>query len=276
MLVKFHKMHGLGNDFMVIDAINQDLSLNAAKIRELSDRHTGVGFDQLLLVEPSTRSGCAINYRIFNADGGEVEQCGNGARCVARFCIDQGLVEQNKFKAETKNGQIELELTADDQVRVNMGCPDFNLAAIPMQAEAMVDKYLFETELGPQTIGAVSMGNPHCVQLCESIEQAPVEAVGQVLTKDPHFPQGVNVGFMQIVDPKQIKLRVYERGVGETMACGSGACAAVAIGIKWQLLEQEVLCNLPGGQLSIIWEGNNTDLYMKGPANYVYKGDLGL
>ncbi len=276
MQIEFTKMHGLGNDFVVIDAINQSIVLNDQQIRHIADRHFGVGCDQLLLVEPPQGEQAEFRYRIFNADGGEVEQCGNGARCFARFVVEKGLTQSQEIPVETAGGLIVLKLEDNGEVTVNMGVPVREPASLPFDAAVVAESYTIETSLGPLEIGAVSMGNPHAVLQVEDIEQAPVESLGPELESHPRFPQRVNVGFMQIESPQQIRLRVYERGAGETLACGTGACAAVAVGIIQGKLQESVKVGLPGGELVIRWPDKNGPLYMTGPATPVFEGKLTL
>ena len=276
MELAFTKMHGLGNDFVVIDAIKQVVSLSAEQIRFIADRHFGVGCDQLLLVEAADRPDVDFRYRIFNSDGGEVEQCGNGARCFVRFVHDKGLTDKNPITVSTNTGIIGLTEQEDGQVTVNMGIPRFEPKDIPFIAEQRVDRY--EVALLSQTveIGAVSMGNPHAVLLVDDVQQAPVDQLGPLLEHHNRFPRRVNVGFMQIIDTLNINLRVFERGVGETQACGTGACAAVAVGRKWGLLQERVNVNLPGGQLMIQWAGEGEPVWMTGPAESVFEGRISI
>jgi diaminopimelate epimerase len=276
MPLKFTKMHGLGNDFVVFDAINQSLALTLAQVRFLSDRRFGIGCDQLLLVERAQQQGVDFRYRIFNADGSEVQQCGNGARCFARFVRDKGLTDKDAIVVETASGIITLHIEADGQVRVNMGKPNFSPASLPFLAEA--EQQVYVLELGEETlsIGAVSMGNPHAVLQVEDVERAPVQELGPRLESHPRFPERVNVGFMQVLDSGAIRLRVYERGAAETLACGTGACAAVAVGRRWGLLGDDVRVSLPGGELAIRWAGEGEDLWMIGPATSVFEGTIEL
>jgi diaminopimelate epimerase len=276
MHLPFVKMHGLGNDFVVIDAFRRDLSLSTAQVRFLADRRFGIGCDQLLLVERPGQAGVDFRYRIFNADGSEVEQCGNGARCFARFVRDEGLTDKDAIVVETASGVITLYVESDGQIRVNMGAPRFNPAQLPFIAEAEADKYPLEIGSEPLTIGAVSMGNPHAVLRVEDIATAEVERLGPLLESHPRFPRRVNVGFMEIVTRGHIRLRVYERGAGETLACGTGACAAVAVGRRWGELDDTVRVDLPGGSLTIRWEGGDTALWMTGPATRVFQGEIEL
>jgi len=276
MHLKFTKMHGLGNDFVVIDAVRQQVTLSTAQVRFLADRRFGVGCDQLLLVERPQSAGIDFRYRIFNADGGEVEQCGNGARCFARFVRDQGLTEQDTIAVETAAGTITLYIEADGQVRVNMGVPRFNPADIPFVADTRAHDYRLQADDAEVTIGAVSMGNPHAVLQVADTTTAAVDRLGPQLESHPRFPKRVNVGFMQIVDRGHIRLRVYERGAGETLACGTGACAAAVIGRQWGLLDEEVAVALPGGQLIIRWAGEGEPVWMTGPATRVFEGEIEL
>ncbi len=267
-------MHGLGNDFVVIDAIAQKVALSAEHIRFIADRHRGVGCDQLLLVEPADRPEVDFRYRIFNSDGGEVEQCGNGARCFARFVRDKRLTDKNPIIVSTNAGIIELTEQEDGQVTVNMGVPKLNPQDIPLLADKLSERYVIDLPSQNVEIGAVSMGNPHAVLLVEDVEHAPVKTWGPLLESHPRFPRRTNVGFMQIVDTLNIKLRVFERGVGETQACGTGACAAVVIGRNWGLLQERVNVNLPGGQLMVQWTGEGEPVWMTGPAESVFEGRI--
>lgn len=274
--MQFSKMHGLGNDFMVVDAVTQNVFFSPELIRRLSDRHLGVGFDQLLIVEPPYDPELDFHYRIFNADGSEVAQCGNGARCFARFVRLKGLTNKKDIRVSTHTGRMILTVNSDDTVRVNMGEPDFEPANIPFRANKAENLYLLR--LAEQTLmfGAVSMGNPHCVIQVDNITTAAVEVLGPQMESHERFPERVNVGFMEVVSRSHIRLRVYERGAGETQACGSGACAAVASGILQGLLAESVRVDLPGGSLTITWDGPGTPLYMTGPATHVYDGFIHL
>ncbi|XP_055301679.1 diaminopimelate epimerase-like [Sitodiplosis mosellana] len=269
-------MHGLGNDFIVIDAISQSIYLSSEVIRQLADRYTGIGFDQLLLVESPQSRDLDFHYRIFNADGGEVAQCGNGARCFARFVRHKGLTNKREIRASTTNGRMVLEITDDEQVVVNMGKPIFEPARVPFKAQKAEKQYILKTTEHCLLCGVVSMGNPHCVIQVESVENASVALLGPELTNHERFPEKANVGFMEIVNRSHIRLRVYERGVGETKACGSGACAAVAIGIQRELLNEEVRVELTGGSLKICWKGSGHSLYMTGSATHVFDGVIHL
>ncbi|PKE28238.1 diaminopimelate epimerase [Rahnella sp. AA] len=274
--MQFSKMHGLGNDFMVVDAVTQNVYFSPELIRRLSDRHRGVGFDQLLVVEPPYDPELDFHYRIFNADGSEVAQCGNGARCFARFVRIKGLTNKRDIRVSTQTGRMVLTVTEDEEVQVNMGEPVFEPQQIPFRAAKPEKTYILRAEERTVFCGAVSMGNPHCVLQVEDVLTADVEILGPVLESHERFPERVNVGFMQIVSPESIKLRVYERGAGETQACGSGACAAVAVGIQQGLLAEEVQVELPGGSLDIRWKGPGHPLYMTGPATHVYDGFIHL
>jgi len=276
MTINFTKMHGLGNDFVVIDAINQDIALSSEQVRHLADRRFGIGCDQLLLVERPQLANVDFRYRIFNADGSEVQQCGNGARCFARFVRDKGLTDKGAIVVETASGIITLYIEADGQVRVNMGKPNFTPASLPFNTEQ--EQLVYELSLGEENlrIGAVSMGNPHMVLQVEDVDSAPVEQLGPQLESHPLFPERVNVGFMQVLNKGAVRLRVYERGAAETLACGTGACAAVAVGHRWGLLDDEVRVSLPGGELTIRWAGEREDLWMVGPATSVFEGTIEL
>lgn len=272
MKLHFTKMHGLGNDFVVIDGIRQTVALTAERIRLLADRRFGVGCDQVLLVEAAEAAEVDFRYRIFNADGGEVGQCGNGARCLARFVRDQGLTDRDDLCVETLSGRLQLRLEADGQVTVDMGQPRFEPVDIPFFADERASRYLIAADGVDLEIGAVSMGNPHAVLRVDAVEDAPVAHLGPLLERHGRFPQRTNVGFMQIVAPNQIRLRVFERGTGETLACGSGACAAVAVGRVWGRLEPKVRVELPGGGLTIHWAGEGHSVLMTGPAASVFEG----
>lgn len=276
MKLKFTKMHGIGNDFVVIDAISQIVSLTASQIRQIADRQFGVGCDQLLMVEkPSGKfPGVDFRYRIFNADGGEVEQCGNGARCFVKFVHEKSLTEKRQIKVETARGIITLSLQDDGLVTVNMGSPNFLPEQIPFSAEQAQATY--SLSVGPDNVSvcALSMGNPHAVQVVADLDAAPISTQGPLIESHPRFPEGVNAGFMQIIGPKHIRLRVYERGSGETLACGSGACAAVVSGIMLGLLESPVRVTMRGGELNIAWAGNDSPVWMTGPAESTFEGEI--
>lgn len=276
MKLKFSKMHGLGNDFVVIDGVRQSVHLTPEQIRFLADRHFGVGCDQLLLVEPARQPGVDFRYRIFNADGGEVEQCGNGARCFVRFVHDQGLTAKSEIRVETQAGVIGPRLEADGLVTVDMGVPVFEPARIPFISDTDAPAQPLQVGDRTVTIGAVSMGNPHAVQVVGDVDQHPVAEEGPLIESHSRFPQRVNAGFMAVQDRHHIKLRVYERGAGETLACGTGACAAVVSGIRRGLLDSPVRVTTRGGELSIAWAGAGTPVLMTGPAVTVFSGEIDL
>lgn len=276
MKLKFSKMHGLGNDFVVLDGIRQQISLTSAQLRFLADRNFGVGCDQILLVEKPTRPDVDFRYRIFNADGSEVEQCGNGARCFVRFVHDTGLTDKREICVETQSGIIAPRLESDGMVTVDMGIPRFLPTEIPFLHDD--DVVIYNLDIADETleISVVSMGNPHAVQVVESVDGAPVGVHGPLIENHERFPQRVNAGFMQIVDRQAIKLRVYERGSGETLACGTGACAAVVTGIRRGLLDSPVKVTTRGGDLAIAWAGNDQSVLMTGPAVTVFSGEVEL
>lgn len=276
MNLSFTKMHGLGNDFVVIDAINQHVKLTTHQIRHLADRRFGVGCDQLLLVERSQQVDCEFRYRIFNANGREVEQCGNGARCFARFVHHKGLTEASRIPVQTKAGRIELIMHEDGQVSVDMGNPRLEPGEIPFQATVRAPRYALSVDGATVEIGAVSMGNPHAVLIVPHTDSAPVAKLGPQIEGHPRFPNQVNVGFMEIVDRSRIRLRVFERGVGETLACGSGACAAVVIGRIQGALDEKVTVQLRGGDLVVSWVGENHAVRMTGPATFVFEGSIDI
>ena len=280
MQIQFTKMHGLGNDFVVINAVDQSISLNKAQIKFMGDRHLGIGFDQLLLIESSDVEGADFRYRIYNADGSEVEQCGNGARCFARFVIDQGLSSKTEIPVITKTGKIILIIEDDENVTVNMESPELSPEKLPFTADQQAISY--SLNIGQEVVEfcAISMGNPHAVILVDDIDTAPVEKIGKALQSSPHFPQSVNVGFMQVINKNQARIRVYERGVGETQACGTGACAAIVAGRLLNILDETVTAKLNGGDLSINWQGDasntNEPVMMTGPTETVFKGTITL
>ena len=274
--LRFTKMHGLGNDFMVVDAISQPFRMRPELIRELADRHFGIGFDQLLVVEPPGLPDVDFRYRIFNADGSEVEQCGNGARCFARFVRDQRLTNKKVIRVQTAKGVIELRVGKDGLVMVNMGVPEHNPPAIPFAADRRKDVYTVDVDGDVVELSAVSMGNPHGVILVEDVDTAPVSTLGPRLETHPRFPGRANIGFLQIIDRSLVRLRVFERGSGETLACGSGACAAVVAGCLRGLLEPRVEVELRGGRLVIEWRGEGSPVMMEGPATSVFEGQLRL
>ena len=273
MQLEFAKMHGLGNDFMIVRWPDGFDVPSPARVRELADRRLGVGFDQLLLVDEVSADGAGASYRIFNADGGEVEQCGNGARCVASFLAE---APGEKLSLTSRGGTIETEVLDDGLVTVNFGEPDFRPASLPFETPSRHDRYRLELGAGEASFGAVSVGNPHAVIEVDSVEGAPVGILGAELAVHEAFPQGVNVGFMQRDDREHVRLRVFERGVGETRACGTGAAAAVAVGRSWGQLADEVTVSLPGGTLRVSWPGPGAPLRQTGPATRVYEGRVEL
>jgi diaminopimelate epimerase len=276
MKLQFTKMHGLGNDFVVLDAVHQIVCLESGQIRRIADRHRGVGCDQLLLVEPAQRTDADFRYRIFNADGGEVEQCGNGARCFARFVRDRKLTDKDVIAVETQAGVIRLTVEDDGQVSVDMGPPRLQPGEIPFIAPAQAERYAIAVADEMLEIGAVSMGNPHAVLRVDSVGTTPVTTLGPLLERHERFPQRANVGFMEVVQPDHIRLRVFERGVGETRACGTGACAAMVVGRIQGLLSEAVQVDLPGGRLRVRWRGDGGAVIMTGPAARVFEGWIEL
>ncbi|MBK8744293.1 diaminopimelate epimerase [Propionivibrio sp.] len=274
MKLKFTKMHGLGNDFVVLDGVRQLIALTADQLRYLGDRHFGVGCDQILLVETTEHPEADFRYRIFNSDGGEVEQCGNGARCFVRFVHDQGLTEKSEIRVETLSGIIRPRLETDGSVTVDMGVPVFAPEKIPFLSEA--DELVQPLMIGGEEIAitAVSMGNPHAVQIVADIDTAPVASQGPLIESHPRFPHRANAGFMQIAGRQAIRLRVYERGAGETLSCGTGACAAVVSGVARGLLDSPVRVTTHGGDLKIAWNGEGTTVLMNGPAVTVFSGEI--
>ncbi len=276
MQLSFTKMHGLGNDFVVFNAIDHPLELRAGQIRFIADRRFGIGCDQVLLVEAARNADTDFYYRIFNADGGEVEQCGNGARCFARFVRDKGLSARDVLKVGTATGEITLYHEADDLVRIDMGAPRFVPSQIPFEAQQQAVTYPIELDGDVYQIGIVSMGNPHAVMLVEDVARTDVRRLGPLLESHALFPQRVNAGFMQVLSPSEIALRVYERGAGETYACGTGACAAVVSGIQRGLLDERVNVKVRGGELVISWSGENNSVWMTGPAVAVFEGIIEL
>jgi len=275
MRVEFSKMHGLGNDFMVIDLISQQVALEPELIRGLANRNFGIGFDQLLLVEAPEQPDVDFKYRIFNADGSEVEQCGNGVRCFARFVHERGLTRKTRIRVSTKSGIVEPEINEQGWVRVNMGAPKFLPKEIPFVAEAPAPLYSVMVGSNPVEVDVVNMGNPHTVLVVADILTAPVETLGPLLESHARFPERVNVGFMQVLSRREVCLRVYERGTGETLACGTGACAAVVSGIRRGLLDPEVLVHLKGGDLTIAWQPGDV-VWMTGPTATVFEGVVQL
>jgi diaminopimelate epimerase len=281
MKLKFTKMHGAGNDFIVVDAIHQDVNLSAEQWRQLADRRFGIGADQILVVERPQAEGCDFRYRIFNSDGGEVEQCGNGARAFARFVSDQGLSGERSIRVETMKGIIAPRLEDDGSVTVDMGAPRLDPADVPFDAAGLGGWAEGEDTTWPLPVdgrtvfvSVVSMGNPHAVQVVGDVDTAPVATMGPAIETHPRFPNKVNAGFMQIVDRHHIRLRVFERGAGETLACGTGACAAVVAGIRRGLLDSPVRVSARGGELSIAWAGAGQPVYLSGPAVTVFEGEV--
>lgn len=271
--MQFTKMQGAGNDFVVVDATRAPFALAPAQIRTLADRRFGVGCDQLLVVEPPTRAGVDFRYRIFNADGGEVEQCGNGARCFVVFVRAKGLTAKREIRVETRSGVIVPRLEDDGEVTVDMGEPRFAADAIPFAGGTGAAVEPLTVDGRVLQISAISMGNPHAVQIVGDVDTAPVASQGPAIERHPRFPAGANAGYMQIVDRANIRLRVYERGTGETLACGTGACAAVVAGIRRGLLDNEVRVQARGGRLTIRWLGEGSPVWMKGPAAIVFEGE---
>lgn len=276
MKTQFTKMHGLGNDFVVIDGTRQKIELFAPHVRKLADRHLGIGFDQLLLIEKSQNPNIDFSYRIFNADGSEVSQCGNGARCLARFIHDKHLSDKNTLNVETHNTTLQLFYENDGYISASLGVPQFDPKKIPIAAEEeslSYSQYVAGEEI---KFFAVSVGNPHAIVVVNDVQKAPVSNVGAAFAKNAFFPEGINVNFMQIIDKNNIKLRVYERGVGETRACGSGACASVVAGKRMGLLNENVKVSLLGGDLTVNWKGDGEVVFLKGDAVTVFEGEIKL
>lgn len=276
MLLRFTKMHGLGNDFMVLDLVSQHAHIQPKHAKQWGDRNTGIGFDQLLIVEAPSNPDVDFRYRIFNADGSEVEQCGNGARCFARFVLDKRLTAKKLIRVETKGGVIELDVRNDGQISVNMGPPRWVPADIPFQADARASNYALDVDGQTVQIAAVSMGNPHAVLRVDDVNAAPVRELGPRIEHHPRFPQRVNVGFLQVIDRHRAQLRVWERGAGETQACGTGACAAAVAAISQGWMDSPLTLDLTGGRLSIEWAGEGHPVFMTGPAVRVYEGQVRL
>jgi diaminopimelate epimerase len=276
MTLTFTKMHGLGNDFVVIDAINQSVSLTPQQVQQLADRHFGIGCDQLLLVETPSSKEADFRYRIYNADGGEVQQCGNGARCFMRFVHEQGLTDKSRLQVETLGGPLQLLQQPDGQISVDMGIPRLEPEDIPFIASTRAAAYPLDVLDRQIEIAAISMGNPHAVLRVDDVRTAPVATIGPVIEAHPRFPASTNVGFMEIVNDGCIRLRVFERGAGETLACGSGACAAVVAGRQWEVLGEKVKVILNGGELVVSWAGEGQPVLMTGPATTVYQGRIEL
>ncbi|RUO73550.1 diaminopimelate epimerase [Idiomarina seosinensis] len=273
MLLHFSKMHGLGNDFVVIDNVTQNLYVNPEQIKQWADRHRGIGFDQLLLVEPPYDPDLDFHYRIFNADGSEVAQCGNGARCFAKFVRLKGLSNKQHLKVSTKAGKMVLHLEKDGLVTVEMGTPQFEPAGVPFKAQKTEQTYVLRVADETVLCGVMGLGNPHCVIEVDAVDTAPVSRLGSLIGAHERFPEGVNVGFMQVLNRDKIKLRVHERGAGETQACGSGACAAAVIGMQQDKLNGQVTVQLPGGELMIRWQSGQP-VKMTGPAELIFDGQM--
>jgi diaminopimelate epimerase len=276
MKLRFTKMQGLGNDFVVLDAVDQPLALTRAQLRRLADRHFGIGCDQILQVEAPRTRDTDFYYRIFNSDGEEVEQCGNGARCFVRFVRDRGLTTKTEIRVETRAGVIVPRLEPDGQVTVDMGAPEFEPARIPFDARERALTYSLDMAGEKCEVSVLSLGNPHAVQVVPRIDEAPVATQGPLIERHPRFPARVNAGYMQLVDRHSIRLRVYERGAGETLACGTGACAAAVAGITRGLLASPVAVHARGGGLAIAWSGEGTPVMMTGPACTVFEGEIEL
>jgi diaminopimelate epimerase len=274
MRVDFTKMHGVGNDFVVFDAPAAESLLQPQRLRSLADRRTGIGFDQALLLEPPRRSGTVVFYRIFNADGDEVEQCGNGARCIAALLHRRGLARNGSITLDSPAGVIRARIEAGEQVSVDMGVPNFDPRSLPFEAAREADSYPLEVAGRTLRIGAVSIGNPHAVLTVESVESAPVATLGPAIERHPRFPKRVNAGFLEIVSRSAVRLRVYERGAGETRSCGTGACAAVAVGRRRGLLDTEVRVGVRGGELRVNWTGPGEHIWLTGPAEVSFEGHV--
>jgi diaminopimelate epimerase len=276
MQIAFTKMHGLGNDFIVFDAPAPERAPSPATLRRLADRRTGIGFDQALVLSPPRRAGTDVYYRIFNADGSEVEQCGNGARCIARLVASRAGAAERTLAMDSPGGVVEARLRGDGLVSVAMGVPDFAPASLPFEAAQESESYSIELESGPVEFGAVSIGNPHAVIRVRSVRDAPVDTVGPAMENHTRFPRRVNVGFLEIVAPDHVRLRVFERGVGETQACGTGACAAVAVGRRHGPLAEEVRVDVPGGRLIVQWPGPGEPIWLTGPAETAFEGRVDI
>lgn len=273
MTFKFTKMHGCGNDFVVIDAVRQDVAMNAQLAQAIANRHTGIGCDQILLVIESPDGAGDFGYQIFNADGESVGQCGNGARCLARFIRDQGLSKADKLSVATSQANMQMEFVGDDLIAVDMGVPKFGPLEVPMAADQAQDVYQVAPDGETVAFSAVGLGNPHAVVVVDDVLTAPVEKIGVLLGEHLFFPEGANVGFMTIEAPDCIRLRVFERGAGETLACGSGACAAVVVGRRWHGLADKVTVDVAGGMLQVQWPGMGESVWLIGPATTVYSGE---
>ena len=276
MKIAFTKMHGLGNDFMVVDLVTQNFEFHKTQIQRLADRNKGIGFDQLLVVEPPLNPDLDFHFRIFNADGSEVGQCGNGMRCLARFVRDQKLTWKNKILATTITSQVNLQIENSGLVTVQMGTPKLEPVDIPLNRPEKQSSYELETEQGTSQFFSLSMGNPHALIFVDDIDTAPVETLGPLVCNHEDFPEQTNVGFIQVIDRKQIRIRVFERGSGETLACGSGACAAMVATRLADLCEDNIRVDLPGGHLFIRWHGHTKSVQMTGPSTIVYRGHISL
>jgi diaminopimelate epimerase len=276
MRLAFTKMHGLGNDFIVFDALDPSRLPSPAALRRMADRRTGIGFDQALVLAPPRRAGTDVYYRIFNADGSEVEQCGNGARCIARLVASRVAERDRPLVLDSAGGLVNARLRADGLVSVAMGVPDFDPRALPFEADGEASSYRIDLGAGPVEFGAVSIGNPHAVIRVRSVADAPVDTVGPAMENHARFPRRVNVGFLEIVAPDHVRLRVFERGSGETQACGTGACAAVAVGRRHGPLAEEVRVDLPGGRLIVQWPGPGEPIWLTGPAETAFEGHVDL
>lgn len=276
MQINFSKMHGLGNDFVIIDNVTNNVFITMDQIKHMAHRHYGIGFDQLLVVEPPYDPDLDFHYRIFNADGKEVNQCGNGARCFARYVSMKGLVNKQKIQVSTKSGKLVLYLNHNGDITVNMGHADFEPKRIPFKANNIEKTYILRAADQTFLCGVVSIGNPHCIIQCDDLNQLDINKIGPLLEKHERFPEQTNVGFMQINSPNHINLRVWERGVGETLACGSAACAAVVIGQQQKKLDKQVTVALTGGNLQIRYKGLGDTIMMTGPATHVYDGKINI
>lgn len=275
MIIPFTKMQGLGNDFVVFDATREPIVITPEQAAWISDRRFGIGCDQILLLEPAPSESVDFGYRILNSDGSESGQCGNGARCIAVFARDNGLIDKDILRVQTITGRMQLNMLPGGEIRVDMGVPVFTPAKIPFSADTRASRYVLQVDdYGAIEFGAVSMGNPHAVIQTENVDQAPVATLGPLVEAHPRFPERVNTGFMQVVSKNAIRLRVFERGAGETLACGSGACAAAVVGQMQGLLAEDVIVSLPGGDLRVEWAGEGEPVYMTGPATSVFRGEI--
>ena len=275
-MLNFTKMQSLGNDFVMLDGVRQEIRLSSQQLRFIADRNRGVGCDQVLMAQPAQHAGADFRFRIYNADGSEAGQCGNGARCFARYLLQKGLTDKSEIRIEIPGGMADLHLLVDGDVRVNMGVPVFDPQSIPLSREKMATDYTLSVDEQLFCFAALSMGNPHAVIRVDDTDRYPVHSVGPGISNHEVFPDRCNVGFMQVVSAGQIRLRVYERGVGETLACGSGACAAVVAGRRWGILQESVIVQLPGGKLQIEWAGQGESVWMTGPTEHVYEGTIEL